>query len=257
MDRIELSKQKLSKLLGEAPSSKGSLDPEFMDILYRLVFGEVFYQGSLSDKQRELITIVVLTTNQTLPQLKSHIGIVLNVGLTPVEIKEAIYQCAPYLGFPKTLNALTQVNEVFKEKKIELPVESQGRVEEGTRFDEGLKLQVSIFGDIIHQMNNNAPEDQKHINECLSAFCFGDIYTRNGLSLKTRELLTFCMISVLGGCESQLRGHVRGNLAVGNEREVMISAITHCIPYIGFPRSLNAFRCLNEISPRKSSGTKE
>ena len=248
MDRIELSKQKLSKLRSDTPSSSGSLDPEFMDILQRFTFGEVFYQGNLSDKQRELITIVVLTTNQTLPQLRAHIGFALNVGLTPIEIKEAIYQCAPYLGFPKTLNALTQANEVFKEKKIALPVESQGQVDEGTRFDEGLKLQVAIFGDVIHQMNKNAPEDQKHINEYLSAFCFGDIYTRSGIDLKTRELLTFCMISALGGCESQLRAHIRGNLSVGNNKEVMISTITHCIPYIGFPRSLNALRCLNETT---------
>lgn len=254
MDRIELSKQKLAMLLGEAPSSTGSPDPEFMDIYYRFIFGEVFHQGSLSNEHRELITIVVLTANQTLPQLRSHIGIALNVGVTPVEIKEAIYQCAPYLGFPKTLNALSQANEVFKERNIALPFESQGQVEEDTRFDEGLKVQVAIFGDIIRQMKKNAPENQKHIIEYLSAFCFGDIYTRSGLDLQTRELLTFCIISALGGCESQLKGHVRGNLSVGNDKELMISAVTHCIPYIGFPRSLNALSCLNEIIPENSKG---
>ncbi|MEH7418841.1 carboxymuconolactone decarboxylase family protein [Neobacillus drentensis] len=55
-------------------------DPDFQDILSRFVFGEVFYQGNLDDKQRELITLVVLATNQMLPQLKAHVGVELNVG---------------------------------------------------------------------------------------------------------------------------------------------------------------------------------
>jgi 4-carboxymuconolactone decarboxylase len=198
-----------------------------------------------------LITLVVLATNQTLAQFRFHVGVALNVGLTPVEIKEAIYQCAPYIGFPKTLNALYQANDVFKEKNISLPLESQKQIEENERFDEGLKVQVSIYGDIIEKMSKNAPENQKHINKYLSAFCFGDIYTRSGLDLKTRELLTLCIISTLGGCESQVKAHVRGNLNVGNDKELMISAITQCLPYIGFPRTLNALNCVNEIISEK------
>lgn len=253
MNRIELSKQKITELFGDADSSALPTDPDFFDILNLFIYGEVFYQGNLNDKQRELITLVVLTTNQTLPQLRGHVGAALNVGLTPVEIKEAIYQCAPYIGFPKTLNALSQVNDVFKEKNISLPLESQKQVEENERFDEGLKVQVSIYGDIINQMSKNAPDNQKHINKYLSAFCFGDIYTRSGLDLKTRELLTLCIISALGGCESQVKGHVRGNLNVGNDKELMISAITQCLPYIGFPRTLNALNCVNEIIPEKEN----
>jgi len=57
----------------------------------------------------------VLETNQTLPQLKAHVGAGLNIGLTPVEIKEAVYQCAPYIGFPKTLNSINEINEVSKQ----------------------------------------------------------------------------------------------------------------------------------------------
>ena len=109
-------------------------------------------------RQRELITLVVLTTNQTLPQLRAHVGAALNVGLTPVEIKEALYQCGPYLGFPKTLNAIHQANEIFNERNIPLPVESQKQVDENDRFEKGLQVQVSIFGDVIRQMRENAPE---------------------------------------------------------------------------------------------------
>lgn len=249
MDRVEKSKEKYKQLFGNGVPAAYATDPDFQDILSRFIFGEVFYQGNLDDKQRELITLVVLTTNQTLPQLKAHVGAALNVGLTPVEIKEAIYQCSPYIGFPKTLNAINEVNEVFKSKNIPLPIESQKTVDEDNRFEKGLATQVEIFGDVIAKMQESAPSNQKHMQEYLSAFCFGDFYTRGGLDLKTRELLTLCIVSSLGGAEGQVKAHVQGNKNVGNDKETLITAITHCLPYMGFPRTLNALSCVNEVIP--------
>jgi 4-carboxymuconolactone decarboxylase len=106
-----------------------------------------------------LITLVVLATNQTLPQLKAHVSAALNVGLTPVEIKEAVYQCALYIGVPKTLNAITEVNEVFKAKNIALPIESQTTVGEDNRFVKGLVVQVEVFSETIAKMRENAPSN--------------------------------------------------------------------------------------------------
>ncbi|MDP4086602.1 MAG: carboxymuconolactone decarboxylase family protein [Bacillota bacterium] len=249
MDRVEKSKEKYKQLFGDGVPSAYATDPDFQDILSRFIFGEVFYQGDLDDKQRELITLVVLATYQMLPQLKAHVGAALNVGLTPVEIKEAVYQCALYIGFPKTLNAINEVNEVFKAKNIALPIESQKTVDEDNRFNKGLSVQVEIFGDVISNMQKSTPTNQKHIQEYLSAFCFGDFYTREGLDLKTRELLTLCIVSSLGSAEGQVKAHVRGNLNVGNDKEILITAITHCLPYMGFPRTLNALSCVNEVIP--------
>ncbi|PRS31723.1 4-carboxymuconolactone decarboxylase [Bacillus sp. RJGP41] len=249
MDRVEKSQEKFKQLFGEGITAAHATDPDFQDILNHFIFGEVFYQGNLDDKMRELITLVVLATNQTLPQLNAHVHAALNVGLTSVEIKEAVYQCAPYIGFPKTLNAINEVNEVFKAKNIALPIESQKTVDEENRFDKGLAVQVKIFGDVIKKMQESAPSNQKHIQEYLSTFCFGDLYTRGGLDLKTRELLTLCIITALGGAEGQVKAHVQGNKNVGNDKETLIAAITHCLPYMGFPRTLNALACVNEIIP--------
>jgi 4-carboxymuconolactone decarboxylase len=251
MDRINLSSQKSKELFGDATFSVAITDPDFLEIFNRFICGEVSYHGSLSDQMRELITLVVLTTNQTLEQIRLHIGVALNIGVSPVEIKEALYQCAPYLGFPKALNAIELTNEVFKERNIALPVESQKQVNEENRFDEGLKVQKTIFGDLIDQMHKNAPENQKHIQNYLSTFCFGDFYTRSGLDLKTRELLTLCIVSALGGCEGQVKAHINGNLKVGNDKNTMLEAITQCLPYMGFPRTLNALACINELIPDK------
>ncbi len=252
MNRAELSKEKFKVLFGDHVGPLSETDPDLQEMLNRFIFGEVFYQGNLSDKLRELITLVVLTTNQNMEQLKAHVLAALHVGLSPVEIKEAVYQCAPYLGFPKTLNAIQQINEIYKVRNIVLPIESQKQVTEETRFDEGLKVQKSIFGEVIDQMHKNAPDNQKHIQNYLSAFCFGDIYTRSGLDLKTRELLTLCILSALGGCEPQVKSHVIGNLNVGNDKNTLLSAITQSLPYMGFPRTLNAIACINEVIPENS-----
>ncbi|MBE5102328.1 carboxymuconolactone decarboxylase family protein [Priestia aryabhattai] len=249
MDRIEKSKEKYKQLFGDRVPAAYTTDPDFQNILNHFIFGEVFHQGNLDDTQRELITLVVLATNQTLPQLNAHVHAALNIGLTPLEIKEAVYQCAPYIGFPKTLNAISEINEVFKARNIKLPVESQKEVEEDNRHDKGLTVQVEIFGDVIAKMQEGAPANQKHIQEYLSSFCFGDFYTRGGLELKMRELLTLCIVSSLGGAESQVKAHVQGNLNVGNGKETVITAITHCLPYMGFPRTLNALNCVNQVIP--------
>jgi 4-carboxymuconolactone decarboxylase len=149
MDRIEKSQEKFKQLFGEGVSGLQATDPDFQDILNRFIFGEVFYQGNLDNKERELITLVVLAANQTLPQLKEHVSASLKVGVTPVEIKEAVYQCAPYIGFPKTINALNEVNRVFKAKNIALPIESQKTVEEVNRLDKGLAVQTEIFTPLL------------------------------------------------------------------------------------------------------------
>lgn len=249
MDRIELSEEKFMELFGKVTGSMAETDPDLQEMMRRFIFGEVYYHGKLSDIDRELVTLVVLATSQNLGQLREQVGAALKIGVSPVEIKEAIYQCAPYLGFPKTLNALQEVNEVFKARNISLPVESQKKVTEETRFEEGLKVQKSIFGEVIDHMHKNAPANQTHIQQYLSAYCFGDLYTRGGLDLKTRELLTLCMLSALGGCENQVKSHVRGNVSVGNDKNTMLDAITQCLPYMGFPRTLNALSCINEVIP--------
>lgn len=69
------------------------------------------------------------------------------------------------------------------------------------------------------------------------------------MDIETRELLTFSMILSLGGCEPQLKEHIQGNLNVGNYKEILLNTVTQLLPYVGYPRTLNAIRCLNEVIP--------
>jgi len=100
-------------------------------------------------------------------------------------------------------------------------------------------------------MYADSPANQIHIQKYLSANCFGDYVARAGIDLQTRELLTFSMLLSLGGCEPQLKGHIQGNLTVGNDKERLLSVVTQLLPYVGYPRTLNAIRCLNEVAPEQ------
>lgn len=209
MNRRALTKETYKKLFGGEDLSDNGSDPELMDILQKFIFGEVFYTGVLSDKERELITIVTLVAQQTLPQLKAHTTAALNIGITPVEIREAVYQCAPYIGYPKTLNAVSIINEVFKKKNIALPLAKEGTVTEENRFEKGNAIQDSLYGDEIKEMMNTLPGDFKAYVPRFLTENFGDFYTRGALNIKTRESLMYCVLAALGA-EFQLKAHVKG-----------------------------------------------
>lgn len=94
-----------------------------------------------------------------------------------------------------------------------------------------------------------AADDEQHIQRFLSANCFGDHLTRSGIDVPTRELLTFAMLVALGGCDPQVKGHVAANLNVGNDRTRLIEVLTQLIPFIGYPRTLNGLRAVDDIAP--------
>lgn len=239
-DRTALCKENYTALFGgEALTGKGA-DPEFMSILQKFIFGEVFAVGELDHKTRELITCTVLTTMQTLPQLKSHAAAALNVGVTPVELREAVYQCAPFIGFPRTLNAIDVINEVFREKGIALPLDAQGTTTEENRYEKGFAIQNPLYGNEIAERMADVPGGMgADVARFLTEYCFGDIYTRNGLDVKTRELLIYCILTTLEA-DSQLQSHTLGNMKLGTSKEILVAAVIQ----VGFPPAMKALNAI-------------
>jgi len=175
MNRATLSDAKYRDLFGDRDASAPEDDPEFMTILRRLIFGEIFFIGDLDDQTRELITVVVLTTTQMLSQLKAHTGAALNVGVTPVEVREVVYQCAPFIGLPPTLNAIGVINEVFRSRGIDLPLPAQAAADEDERYDKGKAIQVPLYGDEIRNDLDDLPDELRDVvPRLLTEFCFGD-----------------------------------------------------------------------------------
>lgn len=247
-DRIERCEEKFRQLFGAEPVTTEGTDPEFMRILQRFIFGEVFYTGTLDDRIRELITLTVLTVNQTLPQLKAHTKAALHVGCTPAMIRECIYQCAPFIGFPKTLNAIEKMNEAFTEQGISLPLESGETVKDDKRFEEGAAIQEPIYGTKIRERYTwLTGEFAEAVPTFLTELCFGDFYTRTGLDTKIRELLILVLLAALGGAGEQIKSHVSGAMKVGNTKEEIVCALVQAMPYMGIPRLFQALDAVKEI----------
>ncbi len=226
-------------------------DPELIEIFDNWAFDEVLALSKFDTKTRLMITLASIIGSQALAEYKVMVGAALNVGLTPIAIKEILYQAVPYVGMAKSFEFIHATNEVLTSRGFSLPLEGQSTTSRENRQEHGLAAQKKIFGDVIDQMYQQSPKDQMHIQEFLSSNCFGDFYTRTGLDLKLRELLTLAILISMGGTESQIKGHVRGNLNMGNDRSILMGLMTQLLPWVGYPRTLNALACLNEISPLK------
>jgi 4-carboxymuconolactone decarboxylase len=188
-----------------------------------------------------MVQLAALIACQTLSEYRIMLGAALTVGVTPVEVKEIVYQAVPYVGMAKVFDFIHATNDVLTERGIPVPLEGQSTTTPKTREEKGLAVQREIVGaDRVERMYAAAADDEAHMQRFLSANCFRDHYTRSGIDVQTRELLTFAMLAAHGGCEPQVRGHVAANLRVGNDRGVLLAVITQMLPLIGYPRTLNA-----------------
>lgn len=222
-------------------------DPELIEVFDNFAFDEVISYGNLDTKTRVMMILGSTIASHALGEYKMFVNAALNIGVSPVEVKEILYQSVPYVGISKVVDFIYSTNEIFTERGIKLPLEGQSTTTRETRYEKGLELQKEIFVEMIDKLYENSPEDQIHIQEYLSANCFGDYYTRNGLDIKTRELLTYSMLISMGGTETQVEGHIQGNINVGNDRKTLLSVTTQLLPYIGYLRTFNAIKCINEL----------
>ena len=226
------------------------LDPEFSERM------EAFLQEVRSEpgqelpaRTRSLAVLAALLGCQGLDEFRRALSEALEAGLAPVEVKEVVYQAVDYLGIGRVRPFLTAVNEILLARGVALPLPGQATTTMEDRLQKGEQAQVDIFGEGMR-----GAWKQGHVNRWLAANCFGDSYTRGGLDLKDREMITFCFLAAQGGCEPQLTAHAGGNMNLGNDEAFLTRVVSQCLPYIGYPRSLNALACVRKAAEaRKNS----
>lgn len=220
-------------------------DPEFMERFEHFAFVETVNEENqtLEPKTRYMAILAVLIGCQGTEAYKEMLEKALDEGVDPVEVKEIVYQSADYLGMGRMWPFLRITNEVMTERGIKLPLENQATTTFENRLEKGVEAQAEIFGPQMREAWKNG-----HINRWLAANCFGDYYTRTGLDLAQREMITFCFLLAQGGCEPQLTAHAKGNMNLGNDKDFLMRIVSQCLPYIGYPRSLNAISCINKAA---------
>ena len=249
MKLTETAQRNYELLFANHSSRLDDTDPELLEVFANFTFGEAMSHGHLAMRTRLMVILAALVARHALSEYRVMLHSALNAGVTPVEVKEIIYHSIPYAGSAFVFDFVHATNELFVKRGIEPLQAAQSTTDQETRFDQGLAVQQQLFGEAIGQLYQQSPPEQLHIQRYLSANCFGDYYTRGGLPLELRELLTFVMLLSLGGCEPQLRAHIAANARLGNSKQTMLDALTQVLPYVGYPRALNALTCLNEVLP--------
>jgi 4-carboxymuconolactone decarboxylase len=225
-------------------------DPEFWAFYTDFAFGQTLENSSLDRRDRLIYQLAATIAVGGVSEFRALLDGALEVGVTPVEVKELTYQAVAYVGIARVIDFVFAENEEFEARGILLPIAGQATTDPATRLPDGLETQKALVGgDAVDGMYENAPADARHFQEFLSANCFGDYYTRGGFDLKQRELITFALLVALGGADNQVKGHVAMNLSAGNTRADLLGVLTVLVPYIGYPRTLNGLAQVNEGAP--------
>jgi len=173
---------------------------------------------TLSAKQQAIPLIAALMATSDMPTLNAALNQGLDAGLTVSEAKEILTQLYAYVGFPRSLNALSELMNVVQARKERGIHDAPGR-EPSRAIPTGEALlaagaanQTRISGGPVKgPVFDFAPV----INQFLQAHLFGDIFERDNLDWQSRELATVGALAATPGVESQLRSHMRASMRVG------------------------------------------
>jgi len=230
-------------------STLARTDPELIEVFDNFAFGEALEVTRLDVVTRLMAQLAAMIAVHAVGEFRVMLRAALTVGVTPSAAKEVAYQAVPYVGMARVFDFLHVMNDVLTERGVALPLPPQSRSAPETRAAVGLEVQRNVIGQAaLDQLHASMPADQQHLLRFLTGNCFGDHVSRGEIDLQTRELLTFSMLVALGGCESQVKAHVLANVRVGNDRARLIDVLTQLLPYIGYPRTLNGLRVVNEAT---------
>lgn len=243
------------RLPGGWVSALAQSDPELAGYFGNFAFGEVPADAARLDetldlRTRLMVQLAAILAAGGLAQFRVvAAAAVAGGGVSPVELKEIVYQSVAYVGMARAYDYLHAANDVLTEAGAGLPLPGQSASTPQTRLEHGKAVQARIIGDdAVTARLTGTPADEAHFQRYLAGNCFGDTVGRGGIGLEVRELLTFAMLVALGGADAQVRGHVHGNLRVGNTRARLLAVLTVLVPYIGYPRTLGGLAAVNDIT---------
>ncbi len=140
-------------------------DPELVDMFDNWAFDEVMRDAPLDPRTRLMVQLAAVIACHALSEYRVMLGAALHVGVTPIEVKEIVYQAVPYVGMAKVFDFLHATNDVLTSRGVGLPLERQSTTSPDTRRERGLEIQRRILGRRIDQMYAQSPKDQLHIRK--------------------------------------------------------------------------------------------
>ena len=225
--------------------------------LFSISNAQDMQRAALNHKQQNLIAIAAQTAKGDLAALKGNLNNGLDAGLTVNEIKEAILHSYAYCGFPRSIRGLQTFMTVLDDRKAKgindvIGAEASAILAEGKKFDRGKAILEKLTG--VKETGTKkgyaafAPTMEVFLKEHL----FADIFERDVLSFKDRELVTIAVISSIGFAEPMLRSHLNICLNLGLTAQQLQQFIGIVKPIIGEEKTLAAANELSEVLKSKN-----
>jgi len=254
-ERYQIGWAKLKEIDGEAGekviNSLKDISPDLGKFIIEYSFGDIYSRETLDLKSKEIAVVAALTAmGNAQPQLKVHLNGALNTGSSISEIKEVILQMSAYSGFPSSINAMNTLQEVLEERKKHGIRDKIG--EKPSEIQENrLKTGEHELSQLDSQQITRLRENFDHFSPELVKFTleygYGDIFSRDNLSKKHRQIATIAALTALGNAQPQLKFHINAGLNIGlSETEVKEIMLLMTI-YSGFPSAINGTNVLKEV----------
>lgn len=227
--------------------------PDLAQLAIGFAYGEIYGRPGLDLAQRQLVTVSALAAMGGLePQLRFHVAGALNVGCQPRQLVELMIHLVVYAGFPAALNGTAVLRQVFLERGV--VVDPSGTKLEGDSYQAGLEALRKIDGEAGEKVISSLEDIAPDLGRCIIDFAFGQVYTREGLDLHQRELITVASLAAMGCATPQLKVHTHGFLNVGGTREQLVEVAIQIAAYAGFPRAVNAALAIQDVLRERAKG---
>lgn len=255
-DRYKQGWEKLKEIDGEAGekvvNGLKDISPDLGKFIIEFAFGDIYTRDGLDLKSKEIAVVAALTAVGTAqPQLKVHINGALNTGSTINEVKEVILQMAVYSGFPSSINGMNALMEVLKERQEHGIKDEIGKTASYTTQTDRLKLgekELSKLDSLqVDRLKNAYNDFSPELVKMTLEFGYADIFSRDNLDPKHRQIATIAALTALGNAQPQLKFHINAGLNIGltveNVKEIMLLMSV----YAGFPSAINGTNILKEV----------
>ena len=157
----EFAREYHAKMFPGYESKFLSTDPEFIERFDNFAFDEVVNTCPLDGKTRFMAILAALLGCQGIDEFRAMTPAAMEFGVSPVEIREIVYQAVAYLGIGRVFPFLKAMNEVFGARGIALPLPPQATTTTETRREAGTQAQVDIFGEGMRDFWKSGPEESR------------------------------------------------------------------------------------------------
>lgn len=256
-ERYNAGWKKLKEIDGEAGekviNSLKDISPDLGQFIIEYAFGDIYTRDGLDLKSKEIAVVAALTAIGTAqPQLKVHINGALNTGSSINELKELILQMSVYSGFPSCINGMNSLKEVLKERGEHGVKDNIGNSPTtvnatSNRFEIGRKELSQLDSLQVDTLQNAYNDFSPELVKFALEYGYADIFSRDNLDKKYRQIATIAALTALGNAQPQLKFHISAGLNIGltveNVREIMLLMSV----YAGFPAAINGTNILKEV----------